>query len=275
MRFIEGAAAFLEKPSFVMRTSNLLGKPIEMALERLPEKAQSTIQLATRSALEKALGIAISSLERSAPSTFANALVRTRLLKWGHTGATTLTGAIGGFFGLAALPVELPITTAVILRSIASIADEYGIDLSDPRMQMECLYIFSLGSPKSSADDGTESAYLASRAAFAKLISDAAAYLATHAAAGAGGRALEAGSSPAILRLLTRIAAQFEIVVSEKALAEALPVVGALGGGAINALFTDYFGEAARCHFGLLALEKSHGGAAIHREYKKAKAQLA
>lgn len=273
IQFIEQACAFLERPSFVIRATNLLGKPIEMALERLPEKAQNTIQRATRSALEKALGVAVSSLRPGARGTFAEAAESTKVLKWAHTGMTAITGAAGGLFGMAALPVELPITTSLILRGIASIADEYGHDVNDPKVKLECLYVFSLGSAKTGADDGTDSAYLASRAAFAKLINDAAAFLAARSAAQVA-REMEAGTAPAVVRFLARIAARFEVVVSEKALAEALPVVGAIGGGAINAMFTDYFGEAARCHFGLLALEAAHGPQAIRREYARARAAL-
>lgn len=265
--FLEQACAFLERPSFVIRASNVLGKPIEMALERLPAKAQDTIQLATRSALDKALRLAITSLRPADRGSFAEAASRTKALKWAHTGLTALTGAAGGFFGIAALPVELPVSTSVILRSITAIAQEYGFDLADPKVKMECLYVFSLGSSKTGADDATDSAYLASRAAFAKLINDAAAFLATRSVA-------EGASAPALTRLLAKIAAQFEVVVSQKALAEAIPVVGALGGGAINALFSEYFGEAARCHFGLLALERELGSEAVRVEYARAKAAL-
>ena len=43
-----------------------------------------------------------------------------------------VSGAVGGGFGLAALPVELPISTIIMLRSIGDVARSEGEDLADP-----------------------------------------------------------------------------------------------------------------------------------------------
>ena len=40
------------------------------------------------------------------------------------------SGAAGGAFGLATLPLELPVSTVIMLRSIADIAISEGEDLS-------------------------------------------------------------------------------------------------------------------------------------------------
>ena len=41
------------------------------------------------------------------------------------------SGAAGGAFGLATLPVELPVSTIIMLRSIAAIARNEGEEPSD------------------------------------------------------------------------------------------------------------------------------------------------
>jgi EcsC protein family len=53
-------------------------------------------------------------------------------------GLSGVLGA-GGTFGLAALPVELPVSTTIMLRSIADIARSEGEDLSDPETALACV----------------------------------------------------------------------------------------------------------------------------------------
>jgi hypothetical protein len=84
-------------------------------------------------------------------------------------------------------------------------------------------------------------------------------------------RALDAGAAPALLKLIARIARSFELALTEKLVAESVPLVGVLGGAAINALFCDYFAEAARYHFGLLHLEKQHGRERVQTEFSHAR----
>ena len=83
-------------------------------------------------------------------------------------------------------------------------------------------------------------------------------------------KAIEKGSAPVLIRLLGTIASRFEVVVAEKILAEAIPVIGAAGGAAINTAFTDYFNRTAYYHFGLRFLEKKHGPQTIEQIYSEA-----
>ena len=69
-----------------------------------------------------------------------------------------------------------------------------------------------------------------------------------------------------------QVAEQSEEAAIEEAMAGAIPVVGALGGAALNAAFTDYFSRAARYHFGLRALENKHGRSAVESYYTQIKA---
>jgi len=88
------AAATLEHPGLAARLGNIAGKPIELVGRALPEAASKTVALRT---MEK---------EPKAAS---------RLL---HKALVAASGAVGGGFGLAALPIELPISTIIMLRSI-------------------------------------------------------------------------------------------------------------------------------------------------------------
>jgi len=70
------------------------------------------------------------------------------------------------------------------------------------------------------------------------------------------------------------ISERFGITVSEKVVAEAVPVVGAVGGGAINLVFIDHFQDVAHGHFTIRRLERKYGGDVVREEYERARANL-
>jgi hypothetical protein len=57
------------------------------------------------------------------------------------------------------------------------------------------------------------------------------------------------------------------VVVSEKAAAVAVPVLGAACGAAINVLFLDHFQKMAQGHFTVRRLERTYGGEAVKAAY--------
>ena len=73
--------------------------------------------------------------------------------------------------------------------------------------------------------------------------------------------------APALVRFISAIAARFGVVVSEKIAAMAVPVVGAAGGAAVNALFMKHFQEMARGHFIVRRLEREYDPDLVRREY--------
>ena len=79
-----------------------------------------------------------------------------------HKVLAATSGAVGGSFGLAALPIELPISTVIILRSIGDIARAEGEDLHDPETALSCLQVFALGGSKGELD-AANSGYFAVR----------------------------------------------------------------------------------------------------------------
>ena len=70
-------------------------------------------------------------------------------------------------------------------------------------------------------------------------------------------------------RLISTIASRFGVAVSEKAAAQAIPVVGAIGGGLINVLFMDHFQNTAEAHFCVRQLERAYGTGPVRNEYER------
>src|SRR5260370_30166269 len=103
---------------------------------------------------------------------------------WFHKAVVTATGAAGGATGLAGAAVELPISTAIMLRSIADIARSRGEDLRSDEVRISCLQVFALGSP-SPADNAAETGYWFVRAALSEAIKDAMRYASSQGAASA------------------------------------------------------------------------------------------
>lgn len=246
---LRGAKKLLENPGIAAKVSNFIGTPIENMLKRLPESMSVTVNEITHKSIEKALDIALLTMDKDVRETSSN---------WWHKLAVGTTGATGGLFGLPGLAVELPISTTIMLRSIADIARSEGEDLSCPVTKLQCVQVLALGG-KSKSDDGTEAGYFAARTALAKSISEAAAHLTK--------KGLSQHGAPAIVRLISQIASRFSIVVSEKAAVQAVPLVGAFGGAAINTLFMDHYQDMGRGHFIVRRLERLHGQDEVRRLY--------
>jgi hypothetical protein len=59
------------------------------------------------------------------------------------------------------------------------------------------------------------------------------------------------------------------VVVSQKVAAQAFPVIGALGGAAVNYAFLEHFQDVARGHFTVRRLERIYGKSIIREEYTR------
>ena len=68
---------------------------------------------------------------------------------------------------------------------------------------------------------------------------------------------------------MTVVTSRFGVVVSEKALAEMIPLVGAVGGALINLLFIFHFQAMAGGHFIIRRLERKYGPEAVQKEYQR------
>lgn len=246
---LKTAVNLLENPGLIAKISDMAGTPIEYIVKTLPKGAGDKIMRVTHDSLMAAVNLAVKTMD---PDNRAKPRPRR------HVALAGLAGGVGGAFGLIALPIELPITTTVIMRSIADIARSEGEDLRDAATRFACLEVFAMGGP-SDDDDAAESGYFAVRAALARAVSEAAKYVAERAVVGDGG--------PVIIRLLAQIAARFNTVVGEKIMAQGVPVVGALGGATINVLFIEHFQDMARGHFTVRRLERKYGEDQVRQKY--------
>ena len=247
------AKLLLENPGLAAKLANYVGTPVEKGMKLLPRSWQRGVHSATEKALMRALDVAVKSLgTRSGVGGASNKA---------HRMAVAASGAIGGAFGIAALSIELPVSTTIILRSIADIAASEGEDPRHIDTKLNCLTVFALGSPKDAADNAAESGYFAARSALATAVTEASKHLAQ--------KGLAKGGSPALLRLISLISARFGIVVSEKTAAQLVPVIGAAGGAIINTLFIGHYQDMARGHFIVRRLEKIHGAEPIRLAYEK------
>jgi hypothetical protein len=247
---LQDAVQKLEHPSLAARLASIAGRPIELLGQMLPASASQIITTATSRGLEIALKAALRTM-RGAPHARSNLL---------HKTLATASGAAGGAFGLAALPVELPVSTVIMLRSIADIARSEGEDLSDPESALACVQVFALGGRANSVD-ASESGYFAARGMLAKSVTEAARFIAERGIVEEGG--------PVLVRFITQVAARFGVAVSQKVAAQALPVVGALGGATVNYVFIEHFQDVARGHFAVRRLERAYGKDIVQTEYER------
>ena len=153
--------------------------------------------------------------------------------------AAIATGAAGGAGGLATSLAELPVTVTLFLNTIRSVAREAGLDPDEDWVRQECLQVFAAGSPLAQ-DDGVNTSFVASRLAL---------------------------SGSAVQNLITTIAPKLAAVLGQKLAAQAVPVLGAVSGAALNAAFLSYYREIARVRFALVKLGQVHGTDAVEAEF--------
>lgn len=245
---LELAHEHLEHPSLAIRLSSVMGTPIEVGLQLLPKTWYEKLHTAVEAAIRKSLDTAISSmrvgLQPIAHDNFYRAL-------------GIGSGAIGGFFGPLALLIELPITTTLILRSIADIARSQGESLESPETQLACMQVFALGG-RTEEDDAADTGYYGVRLALSLPIHSAARHVATRGLSKEG---------PALVALVSGISSRFGIPLSQKAAAQTMPLLGAATGAMINTIFMQHFQDMARCHFTVRRLERRYGADKIRAAY--------
>ncbi len=244
------AKLLLENPGFAAKLADRIGAPLERGFARLPKNWTAAIQKASHAALWRALSVAVRSMNKKPRDEHSDLTDKVMV---------GVTGWIGGAFGLAALAVELPVSTTIMLRSIADIAHDEGHDVAEVSIRLSCLEVFALGGPAKS-DDASESGYWIVRAALSKAISEAAAYVTE--------RGILEKTAPAMVRLVATIASRFGVVISEQAAAKAIPIIGAVAGSTINVLFMDHFQNMARGHFIVKRLESKYGSHVVMEAYK-------
>ena len=244
------AVEALEKVTIASRLTNLLGRQVAAISHLMPERVRSAASLAANLALRTAMGAALRSLrdgQRPASSHL-------------HKAALAASGAAGGALGFIALPFEIPASTVLMLRAIADVARAQGEDMTDPQTALACLEVFALGG-RTPADDHLNSSYFAIRTLLARSMSDASRYMIE--------KGLVDEAAPVLVKLISKIAARFGVALSQKMAAQAIPVIGAMGGAAVNLAFLQHFEQIAEGHFTVRRLERVYGPEPVRTEYER------
>jgi len=256
----------LETPPLGMKLAAIVGAPVEKLIAKLPAMANDKVNDATQAALRKCLQIALKTLGKQSEGTLeiagggaaASSKPGAKPSNLLHKFAVATTGAAGGAFGLFALPVELPVTTTLMFRSICDIARSEGEDLASADTQLQCLTVFGMGG-RSAADDEADFGYFIVRGALAQAVSKASSEMAT--------KGFAAHGSTALLKLMQTVAARFSVQVSEQVAAKSIPAIGAVLGAMVNTVFIDHFQNVAHGHFTVRKLERRYGEAAVRAAY--------
>lgn len=194
---------------------NRLGGSAESLLEQLPEPVRHGLTGSTEQALWFAMHAAQGS-RRAVPDQ----------QPWVNTAVTTAMGAAGGLGGVSTALMELPATTTMLLRAIQGAAAREGFDPSAENVKFDCVRVLSAAGPLSH-DDGADLGFFSVRLTL---------------------------TGPAMQRLIAAVAPRFSIVLGQKLAAQSVPVLGALAGGGTNYVYTRYYQQIARVHFGLRRL---------------------
>ncbi len=258
---LERAVALLESPTLTAKMANLIGSPLEFAVRKLPAVVSRRIHGAVEAALFKSAQAALWSMDNT-PGKAAST-------RW-HKAAAAATGALGGAFGFTALFLELPVSTTIMMRSVADVARSEGFDLSEMGTRHACLEVFALGG-NSGQDDASETGYYITRGFTAEVMRHLSAEL---AGAAVGGGGVMIGLTPKeagkwLAKIVEKVAARFGVVVTEKFAAQAVPVIGAVAGATLNTMFTDYYQDMARGHFIVRRLEKQYGYETVRAAYNQ------
>jgi hypothetical protein len=250
LRALQRAFWLLENPNFAARLADYAGQPVDRALRLVPRVASERLNKVVEAAMMNCLTLTIGSI---APGSQRLPARRAAALLAG------ISGGVGGFFGAVALPLELPLTTALMLRAIADTARHHGEDLTRLDARLACLEVFALGSGPSHRR--MDIGYYASRALLGRLAAEASATLLERGAASA--------TAPAVRGLIAEIASRFSMVVGERIVTSAIPLIGALGGATINVIFMDHFQRVAHGHFTIRRLGRRYGADVVRHHYEE------
>jgi hypothetical protein len=253
------AKALLTADNLAVRISGLVGgqmnRGLDWLLHRLPAGArdgmESVAQDAARRALEQGYRTALATVDAGEGRAPRWAWLSRRLSSlWFDKAATAATGFAGGAAGLAGTALELPVTTAILLRAIAQIAAREGEDVRSDECRIECIKVLAFGAPAAGEDAG----YWTVRLALSQAIG------------GYAGRTI----GELMPRVIAQVLPRFGVNVTWKFAGQAVPLAGAATGALMNVAFTDHFQEKARGHFIVRRLERAYGEAAVREAYDAA-----
>ncbi len=257
----------MQNLGWAIRNVNKIGNTVETGINYVPEKALVKVQKITEKVLLKVVKANLLTIKKN--QTFKKPSINT------YKSIVTSTGALSGFFGsstglgTAIFASEVTLTTKFLMRTIMDIARSEGEDIYTLEGQMACLQVFALGGDAKD-DDGMETSYYTTRMALnsaLKNVSTASIKMSLdNLVKGVG-----VLGSNVVGNFLSKIATRLSLLISEKFLAQAVPVVGAIGGGGLNYVFVDHFQRMATAHFRVRRLERKYGEDVIKSIYQDLK----
>ncbi|HEX4261034.1 MAG TPA: EcsC family protein [Acetobacteraceae bacterium] len=229
-----GRGLFVRLADMAAAAVSAAGVVAMRALTRLPgeQSLAPKVQAAAQAALARAFDVAVLGLRPGATSG--------RLARLFSRSAVGVSGAVGGFIGLPGLLPDVSFTTLAILRGVARIAVREGEDLSSEEARAACLAVFSLlpapGEWSDARMDESELSYFSAR----MLLQ---------------GRTM--------VSLVEQVGARYGLVLSRKIALQAVPIVGAATGAALNDAFLRHALDLAEGHFVIRRLERTYGSKAV------------
>ncbi|MBY0338491.1 MAG: EcsC family protein [Acetobacteraceae bacterium] len=224
------ADAYLAAKGKLMGRLEQAGALLQSGLHRLPSGIQKAVADRARDGLELGFRTAILGLDPDAAKRAA-----TGNYKLGGMAS----GFIGGFGGFATTLAELPVTTMLIMRSVADIAREEGLPLTDPEVRAACIEVFAFGGPLEE-DDDADLAFWGARLAGREVAS-----------------------------LVLTVATRYAPALLTKLAGQAVPLMGGAVGAGLNLLYMEFYQRMARVVFALLPLERAHGRAILRAEFAR------
>lgn len=219
----------------LVRLADLMGGAVGHAarlgmrgLGMAPNMEQKLRGLA-ETAITRAFDVAVLGMKGPADTAMEDSRWRTSSLQ----AAVAVSGAVGGFAGLAGLAPDIGFTTLTIMREIARIAREEGEDMSDPDARRACLEVFALKAfPNRRNGEESELGYFSARAVLR-------------------GRP--------VVMLIAEVASHYGLALGQKISVQLMPVAGALCGASLNTAFFNHYRALARAHFTIRRLEREYG----------------
>jgi len=144
-----------------------------------------------------------------------------------------VSGAIGGFTGLAGFVPDAFVTTLSIMRSVAQIAQAEGEDLSVPASRQACLRVFATSLEAGASGEGSpDVSYFITRSAL---------------------------QGHSVVMLLSEVASRYGVTLSQKLTLQAVPLVGAASGVGLNLAYLAHYRAVACAIFVIRRLQRKYG----------------
>jgi len=240
----------LEHPSLAARLTSRLASPIAEGLSLLPKTWRRRLDRSAEASISQSLRLAIATLDNVGATSTNN---------WLHKFVAVGAGAAGGFLGPLTLLAELPLTTVLMMRSIAEIARSEGEDFSREDARLACVQVFALGG-RTREDEDADLGYYGLRVALGLYFErDILEYAAN----------VQGPHIPAAIEMIRAISARFGVVISDKAAAQMVPIAGALSGALLNLIFMNHYQDVAKGHFIVRRLERQYGSDFVRDEYQR------